>query len=315
MAIAWTSLMRRPRSAAMRAQSSNSGAAFSTRPSRLAILKRIGADAASRSPDLAVEAVALHLLIPHADRRRLARTAAPTAPRAGPGGAMTVTSVPGPVLLHLHRRVEHVERARPRAGDPSAGRTAAGSCRRSRTRATTTRSVRRAVAASPTRMRSTFGRPGKIAVAGAVADAIAAASPAAARSCARSGHEQRAGRRHQLGGDRPGRRSARPSAAAAVAGAGTGNVPCAHCTVPLPTFSGEATMSIDAEPLHAEHRADDVDDRVERADFVQVDALERHRRGSRPPPRRAARTAAPRASLPAGVSAERPIAAAMSSSE
>ena len=33
---------------------------------------------------------------------------------------------------------------------------------------------------------------------------------------------------------------------------------------------------VDAEPLEREHGADDVDDRVERADLVQVDVVDRH---------------------------------------
>ena len=47
------------------------------------------------------------------------------------------------------------------------------------------------------------------------------------------------------------------------------------CTVPPPTLSGDDTMSLDAEPLEREHGADDVDDRIERADLVQVDPLDR----------------------------------------
>ena len=61
-----------------------------------------------------------------------------------------------------------------------------------------------------------------------------------------------------------------------MAGAGTGNSPCADFTIPPPTFSGEASDPIGAEPLEREHRADDVDDRVEGADFVKVDLLDRH---------------------------------------
>ena len=61
-----------------------------------------------------------------------------------------------------------------------------------------------------------------------------------------------------------------------MAGAGTGKTPCAECTIPPPTLSGEATIAVRAEPLEAEHRADDVDDRVERADLVEVHLLDRH---------------------------------------
>ena len=61
-----------------------------------------------------------------------------------------------------------------------------------------------------------------------------------------------------------------------MAGAGTGNSPCAQVTVPLPTLSGDETIAVGAEPFHREHGADDVDDRVDGADLVQVDAVERH---------------------------------------
>ena len=61
-----------------------------------------------------------------------------------------------------------------------------------------------------------------------------------------------------------------------MAGAGTGNTPCAERTMPPPTFSGDADDPVGAEPLEPEHRADDVDDRVERADLVQVHLLDRH---------------------------------------
>ena len=45
--------------------------------------------------------------------------------------------------------------------------------------------------------------------------------------------------------------------------------------MPLPTFSGEATMRVGADRFHREHRSDDVDDRVERADLVQVHLIDR----------------------------------------
>ena len=72
------------------------------------------------------------------------------------------------------------------------------------------------------------------------------------------------------------RRSGTPFSSRACAGAGTGNTPCARRTVPLPTLSGDETTSVGPEPFHGERRADDVDDRVEGADFVQVHLLDRH---------------------------------------
>ena len=46
--------------------------------------------------------------------------------------------------------------------------------------------------------------------------------------------------------------------------------------MPPPTLSGELVMVIGAEPLHREHGAGDVDNRVERADLVEMNLLDRH---------------------------------------
>ena len=183
----------------------------------------------------------------------------------------------GPVLLHLHRRVEHVQRARllqPIHQRPEELRVhvvdlaldhddALGASRR----------VRLADQDS----RSTFGCPcevrGRRRRSRSGSTRIAGSGPNARRVV---GDEQRAGRRHQLAGDAAGvhrhaleqprrRRAPAPETS-----------PCAHCTVPLPTLSGDDDDVVDAEPLHAVHGADDVDDRIERADLVQVDSLDRH---------------------------------------
>ena len=69
---------------------------------------------------------------------------------------------------------------------------------------------------------------------------------------------------------------ASPSSAS-VAGAGTGSVPCAHSTVPLPTFNGEASQRSTPRMRAARGGADDVDDGVDRADFVEVNLLDGHR--------------------------------------
>ena len=58
-----------------------------------------------------------------------------------------------------------------------------------------------------------------------------------------------------------------------VAGAGTGKTPCAHFTVPPPTFSGEQN-SLNPQRFGANRRADDVDDGIHCADFVKVDLLD-----------------------------------------
>ena len=46
--------------------------------------------------------------------------------------------------------------------------------------------------------------------------------------------------------------------------------------MPPPTFSGELMMRSASNHSSREHRADDVDDRVERANFVQVNLLDRN---------------------------------------
>ena len=62
----------------------------------------------------------------------------------------------------------------------------------------------------------------------------------------------------------------------AVAGAGTGSTPCAACTVPLPEVERRANDALDAEGVEADRRADDIRDRVERADLVEVNLFERN---------------------------------------
>ncbi len=46
--------------------------------------------------------------------------------------------------------------------------------------------------------------------------------------------------------------------------------------MPPPTFSGEHTTVSARKPLEPEHRADNVDNRIERTDFVQVDLFDGH---------------------------------------
>ena len=61
-----------------------------------------------------------------------------------------------------------------------------------------------------------------------------------------------------------------------VAGAGTGNTPCADFDHAAADVDRRDDDAIGVEPFEREHGADDVDDRVERADFVQVDLVDRH---------------------------------------
>ena len=66
-----------------------------------------------------------------------------------------------------------------------------------------------------------------------------------------------------------------PLSSSAVAGAGTGRVPWAVVIVPEPRFTGEALHLGDAEQFETDDRADDVHDRIDRADFVEMDLVGR----------------------------------------
>ena len=61
-----------------------------------------------------------------------------------------------------------------------------------------------------------------------------------------------------------------PRSSSATAGGGTGRVPCAPRTVPEPTATGETTTSSAPRCDEAGAHPDDVGDRVERADLVEV---------------------------------------------
>ena len=74
---------------------------------------------------------------------------------------------------------------------------------------------------------------------------------------------------------------------ATTAGAGLGSVPWAARTVPVADRDRAERDLVDAEHLERGAGADDVDDRVERADLVEVDVVGSARRGARPRPRRA----------------------------
>ena len=69
---------------------------------------------------------------------------------------------------------------------------------------------------------------------------------------------------------------ASPCSNAAVAGAGTGRTPWAIFAVPPPTLSGEQANLLDAECVEADAGADDVDDGVDGADFVEMNFFERY---------------------------------------
>ena len=61
-----------------------------------------------------------------------------------------------------------------------------------------------------------------------------------------------------------------------MAGAGTGITPWAARTHPLPRPTGRLQIAVDAQALEPFDRADDVDERVHRADLVQRHLLRRH---------------------------------------
>ena len=59
-----------------------------------------------------------------------------------------------------------------------------------------------------------------------------------------------------------------------MAGAGTGKLPWAHWTMPPPTLSGEQYQLPMWRCVDAGGGGDDVDDGVDRADFVEVDLFD-----------------------------------------
>ena len=61
-----------------------------------------------------------------------------------------------------------------------------------------------------------------------------------------------------------------PRSSSTTAGGGTGRRPCSVATVPPPTDTGETTTRAEAEVHEAGADADDVGDRVQRADLVEV---------------------------------------------
>ena len=69
--------------------------------------------------------------------------------------------------------------------------------------------------------------------------------------------------------------SAAPSSSPSVAGAGSGRTPCAAFTKPRANGSGERDDALDAELVEEHERAADVDERVERAELVEVDVVGR----------------------------------------
>ena len=62
-----------------------------------------------------------------------------------------------------------------------------------------------------------------------------------------------------------------PRRISAVAGAGSGIRPCAALTQPRPVGHRARLEPIDSQQIEPDRRAHDVDDRIDRADFVKVD--------------------------------------------
>ena len=65
-------------------------------------------------------------------------------------------------------------------------------------------------------------------------------------------------------------------ASPAVAGAGTGNVPCSVSTVPLPTLIGGNVHFLHTHQIQRDACTHDIGDRIRRAHFVKVNLLDRH---------------------------------------
>ena len=95
IASAWTSFTGRLLAAASFAQSSNSGVAFSTRPPRDATLNRTVPIGVSTGTIVALQALAVDVVVPQPDGRRLAEDDVGHRRAAAPAAATTVSSVPG----------------------------------------------------------------------------------------------------------------------------------------------------------------------------------------------------------------------------
>ena len=70
------------------------------------------------------------------------------------------------------------------------------------------------------------------------------------------------------------KKSARRRSNSAVAGAGTGSIPCAVLTLPGSHVEARTRKFVDAEKLESDRRADNVDDRIDRAHFMEMNFLD-----------------------------------------
>ncbi len=217
----------------------------------------------------------MHLPIAHADGRRLGEQDRRERLTRGPA-ARAPSPASRAVLLHLHRRVEHVERA----GRYSRSISGPNSCgfMSSISHSMDDDGLASAAAAhdrSPTSTRRTFGCSSKILVPGAVADRVQPHRRQRTEASRVRRHQQRAGRRRQL--PRHARRVDRRAPQQPRGCRGRHREHAVRAVARCRCRRSAARQPRGrAEPLHPEHRADDVDDRVEGADLVQVDAIERH---------------------------------------
>ena len=274
MASAWTSFTDRLWSFASRTQSRTrhgvDDAAVAPRH-----FESHGADRRLDVDDLAPQALALDLVVPQTDRGRLAED------DVGQRGAALRRRDDGQqraraILLHLHRNVEHFQRARgvqPVHRDAEQLRIHVVDLALEDGDALRVR-VALAFRAADDDAQD-VGRGWRVATAGAVADVLDrhARDRTERRRVRRD--NQRARRRdefllHRAAIDRRiaqqlhrGRRGHREVSVDGIH----------HAAADVERGRDDP---LGAEPFHAEHRADDVDDRVERAHFVEMHFLHRH---------------------------------------
>ncbi len=127
---------------------------------------------------------------------------------------------------------------------------------------------------SPRKHRHTLGRP-MFARAAAGADAPERHRGECAERRGERSDERRAGGCRELAADAA-RLDRDALEQTGCGGSGTGSRPCAVLTVPLPSATGETIELLDAERVQAKHDAEYVDDRVGRADLVEMHLLGGH---------------------------------------
>ena len=264
--------MATPRSRASATQSSNSGWALVTACPRFATFMRTGPKAVVDGHELPGQALAQALAVSHADRGRLAEQ------RIGDRRALLGRDQHGdqrarPVLLHLDRHVEDLERA---------GRVQLLHQRAEQLRVHVVdlaldddHLVHVRLVGIADQHAQHVRRLPEVVMPRAVADGADLHRRQRAERGRVRREQQRAGRRQQLGLRATGE-DRRVTEQAHRGRRRHGEHTVRRVDHAAPDVDRRADDAVGLEPVEREDRADDVDDGVERADLVQVHALHRH---------------------------------------